>query len=88
MAINEQNEYYKREKKEVDLVVSFGTGFVADSKQHTNVLSNLWISKLYEALMVLMDGQNTWRTYYNAIPEQYRPRYHRLHMEFDGAEPS
>lgn len=37
--------------------------------------------------MGLMDGQNTWRTYYNAIPEQHRARYHRLNMEFDGAEP-
>lgn len=87
LAIKEQDEYFKRQRKQVDFAVSFGTGLVTDGTERTNIFSNLWISKLYESFMGLMDGQNTWRTYYNAIPEQHRARYHRLNMEFDGAEP-
>ncbi|TEY21459.1 hypothetical protein BOTCAL_1675g00010 [Botryotinia calthae] len=94
LAIWEQDMIWNRSKKQPDIVVSLGTGFIQTTKeaeensQQISFFNSRCVPRLFASFLNLFVGESRWRELCNTLSPQVRDRYHRLNVEFSGSEPA
>ncbi|KAI9893033.1 MAG: hypothetical protein M1814_000917 [Vezdaea aestivalis] len=78
-------------KKIPDLILSLGTGTVeqreAKSDDHLAAAKDRTLTRLFNSFMTSLDGEKTWVDLYGSVPDQGKPKYHRLNISLADSPP-
>ncbi|KAF7910009.1 uncharacterized protein EAF01_003727 [Botrytis porri] len=95
LAIWEQDVIWNRSKKQPDILVSLGTGFIQITKEEAeknsrriSFFNSRCVPRLFASFLNLFVGESRWRELCNTLSPQVRDRYHRLNVEFSESEPA
>lgn len=76
------------DKPEPDFALSLGTGTSSALVEHESWWKSRFTFRLFKSLMRTINSEDAWKRFYNSLAPASRPRYHRLNIQFSGAEPS
>ncbi|KAJ8067019.1 hypothetical protein OCU04_004399 [Sclerotinia nivalis] len=95
LAIWEQDIIWNRSKKQPDIVVSLGTGFMQTTKEEAeensrriSFFNSRCVPRLFASFLNFFVGESRWRELCNTLAPHVRDRYHRFNVEFLGSEPA
>ena len=93
LALWEQDAFWRRQKKQPDIVLSLGTGFKRSSDDDNEIpkkpsfFRSRCIPRLFRSFLNSLVGETRWQELQNSLPMHMRNRYHRMNIEFFGDEP-
>jgi hypothetical protein len=87
----EKGHIFDSAKCQVDHMLSLGTGSSVPSKHAIGPHSprkERFYKRCFGVLMIHMDAEQQWATFYQCVPPEIRTRLHRLNISLPGAEPA
>lgn len=82
-------EFIWPDKADPDFALSLGTGAVAESSHcRPSWLRSRFCSRVFRSFIQNIDAEEAYKRFFNSLPPHMRQRYHRLNIQFAGAEPS